>query len=597
LNARKYPFHVNELTHAVADEPSAYQSPSQPPKADVPRERVKLLLVDDQPDKLLVLETILSDLDQEIIRATSGREALRECLAHDFALILMDVNMPGMDGFEAASLIRARPRSRQTPIIFVTAYDETETHVAHGYSLGAVDYIHTPVLPEVLMAKASVFVDLALRTATVRRQAEELEQRVIDRTRELQELNAALAAEIAEREAVAQDRARLLAAAEEGVRRRDDFLAILAHELRNPLASIVSGAELLKLCPGDDPMAEQACDVIARQAQHMTYLLRDLLDVSRITRGKIELHLELLDVGQAIKEAVQSTAAELTQDAREVTVRCPEAPLTIKADPTRLHQVLINLLGNAAKFTPPRGRIEISAEQQDEEAVITVRDSGIGISPERLQEVFEPFVQLKPTHSKPSSGLGIGLTMVKNLVQLHGGRVTASSEGENRGCEFRVAIPIASSDVETPKVVRIFPESSDHPVRPRRIVVVEDNDDIRRVVVDLIRRLGHEVWIAGDGPSGVEAIFKTHPDIALVDLGLPVFDGCELARRVRGRSQYDDVLLVAMTGYGQPDDHRRTTEAGFSSHLVKPIRLEDFEKVLARSEAESQRTGYRAAVR
>ncbi len=559
--------------------------------------RVKLLLVDDQPEQLLVLETILSDLGQDLIRASSGREALRQCLAHDFALILMDVNMPGMDGFEAASLIRSRPRSKQIPIIFVTAYDETETHVAHGYKLGAVDYIHTPVLPEVLLAKASVFVDLALRTAQVQREAELLEERVAERTRELQQLNAALAAEIAEREKVAQDRVRLLAAAEEGVRRRDDFLAILAHELRNPLASIVSGAELLNLCDPGDPAGDQAREVITRQAQHMTYLLRDLLDVSRITRGKIELHLELVDVGKAIKEAVQSSASDLTREGREVTVRLPETPVSIQADPTRLHQVLINLLGNAAKFTPARGRIEIAAEREEETALIAVRDTGIGIPPERLEEIFEPFVQLKPTHSRPSSGLGVGLTMVRNLVDLHGGRVSVASGGENQGCEFSVRIPLARPRLAETPVKLYSGEGVAEPDSGRlRIVVVEDNDDIRNIVVDLIRKLGHEVSVAADGPSGVELIERARPDLALVDIGLPGFDGLELARRVLSRPELKGVRLIAMTGYGQPEDRFRAQEAGFEGHLVKPVSLDDFRALVRDHARSSPQAGRRAAV-
>ncbi|HVJ85263.1 MAG TPA: response regulator [Caulifigura sp.] len=559
--------------------------------------RVKLLLVDDQPEQLLVLETILSDLGQDLIRASSGREALRQCLAHDFALILMDVNMPGMDGFEAASLIRSRPRSKQIPIIFVTAYDETEMHVAHGYKLGAVDYIHTPVLPEVLLAKASVFVDLALRTAQVQREAELLEERVAERTRELQQLNNALAAEIAEREKVAQDRVRLLAAAEEGVRRRDDFLAILAHELRNPLASIVSGAELLNLCDPGDPAGDQAREVITRQAQHMTYLLRDLLDVSRITRGKIELHLELVDVGQAIKEAVQSSASDLTREGREVTVRLPETPVSIQADPTRLHQVLINLLGNAAKFTPARGRIEIAAEREEETALIAVRDTGIGIPPERLEEIFEPFVQLKPTHSRPSSGLGVGLTMVRNLVDLHGGRVSVASGGENQGCEFSVRIPLARPRLSEAPVKLYSGEGRAKPdVSGLRIVVVEDNDDIRNIVVDLIRKLGHEVSVAADGPSGLDMIERARPDLALVDIGLPGFDGHELARRVLSRPELKGIRLIAMTGYGQPEDRLRAQEAGFEGHLVKPVSLDDFRTLVRDYARSSPQAGRRAAV-
>jgi signal transduction histidine kinase len=582
----------------VGDELSTNDSPPASAAFGPDVARVKVLLVDDHPEQLLVLETILAELGQELVRAQSGREALRQCLNHDFALILMDVNMPGMDGFEAASLIRSRPRSRQTPIIFVTAYDETETHVAHGYSLGAVDYIHTPVLPEVLLAKASVFVDLALRAAEIKRQAELLEVRVAERTRELQELNAALAAEIGEREKVAQDRQRLLAAAEEGVRRRDDFLAILAHELRNPLASIVSGAELLHLCDAGDPSGDQAREVIARQAQHMTYLLRDLLDVSRITRGKIELHRELIDVGRAIKEAVQSSATELTKEGREVTVRLPEKPISIEADPTRLHQVLINLLGNAAKFTPARGRIEISADRDEGDAVIAVRDSGVGIPQDRLDDIFEPFVQLKTTHSRPSSGLGIGLTMVRNLIELHGGKVGARSEGENKGCEFFVRVPLASPRVVGERGVKLYSGTDGDTASSGalRFVVVEDNDDIRTTVVDLIRKLGHEVWIAADGPSGVETIEKIRPDVALVDIGLPGFDGYELARKVAGIGSLKGTHLVAMTGYGQPEDRRRALEAGFEAHLVKPVTIDDFQQLAQRLAKESQRNPRRAAV-
>jgi len=582
----------------VGDTVSARDDAAPPSPADPAPPRVKLLLVDDHPDQLLVLETLLSDLGQELVQASSGREALRQCLQHDFALILMDVNMPGMDGFETASLIRSRPRSRQTPIIFVTAYDETETHVAHGYSLGAVDYIHTPVLPEVLLAKASVFVDLALRTAEVKREAEKLEERVAERTRELQDLNATLAAEIAEREAVAQDRCRLLAAAEEGVRRRDDFLAILAHELRNPLASIVSGAELLQLCDDGDPASDQAREVIARQAQHMTFLLRDLLDVSRITRGKIELHRELVDVGRAVKEAIENAASDLTREGREVTVRLPETPLAIEADPTRLHQVLINLLGNAAKFTPARGKIEIAADREDGHARIQVRDSGIGIPETRLDEIFEPFVQLKSTHSRPSSGLGIGLTMVRNLVELHGGRVAVHSRGEGHGAEFSVHIPLAAPRVSAESPVKLFSGQSPSGSGPGalRIVVVEDNDDIRSTVVELIRKLGHDVWIASDGPSGIDIIERARPDIALVDIGLPGLDGYELARRISACPALEATRLVAMTGYGQPEDRRRAIEAGFQAHLVKPVSLEDFRQLTRDFVTEPGKPASRATV-
>jgi CheY-like chemotaxis protein len=330
----------------------------------------------------------------------------------------------------------------------------------------------------------------------------------------------------------------------------------------------------------------------------MTYLLRDLLDVSRITRGKIELHREILDVGRAIKEAVQSSATELTRDAREVTVRLPETPISIEADPTRLHQVLINLLGNAAKFTPARGKIEIAAEREEGDAVIIVRDSGIGIPQDRLDDIFEPFVQLKATHSRPSSGLGIGLTMVRNLIELHGGRVGARSEGENKGCEFSVRIPLAAPRVVGEPAVKLYSDSDPAPdaLRPLKIVVVEDNDDIRTTVVELMRKLGHDVSIAADGPTGLEAVERIRPDVALVDIGLPGFDGYELARKITALPALKATRLIAMTGYGQPEDRRRALEAGFLGHLVKPVSLEDFRQLTQDIAASLPRNARRAAV-
>jgi signal transduction histidine kinase len=532
---------------------------------------INILLVDDRPEQLLVLESVLSDLGQNLVRANSGREALRFLLHNDCAVILLDVNMPDLDGFETASLIRQHPRSQKIPIIFFTADDETETHVTRGYSLGAVDYIHTPVLPEVLLAKVAVFVELARRTAEVRQEAEKLEGRVRERTAELETLNQQLQAEIAERKRTELDRARLLAEAQEGVRRRDEFLAMLAHELRNPLASIVCGVDVMRLIGLSDPELEEARDIIERQAGHMSALLQDLLDISRITRGKIELNRRPLDFAAVIRDAVTLQKDSVSARRHVLSLVLPDEPLMILGDATRLQQIVVNLLNNAVKYTDPGGRIEVLAERDGENASVHVRDTGIGIDPEKAAAIFEPFVQLDRSHSRASEGLGIGLTLVQRLVELHGGKVSVESGGPGQGSRFTVTVPLLSAEEAADSVEArpAAPRAVNGAVR--RIVVVEDNGDVRQMLCTLLGRHGHQVSISIDGPAGVDTIRREKPDLALVDVGLPGLDGYEVAARVRADPECGAVQLVAMTGYGQPDDCRRALRAGFDAHLVKPV--------------------------
>ena len=549
-------------------------------------ERVNILLVDDRPEQLLVLETVLSGLGQNLIRAGSGRDALRFLLNHDCALILLDVNMPDIDGFETAALIRQRPRTRQTPIIFVTAYDETETHVSRGYSLGAVDYIQTPVVPDVLAAKASVFVELARSTLQVRRAAEQLELRVQERTEQLRSLNQALQAEIVERERAAAERDRLLADAQEGVRRRDELLATLAHELRNPLAAIVNGAELMGLLGLPSAQLDEAREIIERQGRHMSHLLEDLLDVSRLTRGKIELRKQTVDLGRILAEALEAKRGEFAETGHEPLLTLPQERLLVQADPTRMLQVFDNLFENAGKYTPAGGRIIVDVDSIAGHAVVRVRDTGIGIAPDRLTQIFEPFVQLNQSHVRPSAGLGIGLTLVRRLVELHGGRVSASSAGRGLGSEFTVTLPLhraADGDAapEPTNGKRMLEQTS----TARVVVLVEDNSDARQLLSRLLGCSGHRVEEAGDGPSGVDAIRRARPDLALIDIGLPGFDGYQVAAQVRADPECRHVRLIAMTGYGQPEDCRRALAAGFDAHLVKPVRADELTRVLERQPA------------
>lgn len=547
------------------------------------RDRLNILLVDDRPDQLLVLESVLVELDQNLIRAGSGREALRFLLSNDCAVILLDVNMPDLDGFETANLIRRHPRSSQIPIIFFTAGDETDTHLSRGYSLGAVDYLHTPVLPEVLLAKVSVFVDLARRTREVQREAERLEARVRVRTAELERLNAALETEIAERRRTEADRARLLEEAQEGVRRRDEFLAMLAHELRNPLASIVSAAEIMQLKGTLDPDLEPTRQIIERQSAHMSSLLQELLDISRITRGKIELNRAPVDVATIIRDAVDSRWKQSLAASHEIIVELDDEPLYVDGDATRLQQVFVNLLTNAIKFTDPSGRIWIGARREQNRAVVFVRDTGVGIARTQLSRIFEPFVQVSRSHQRSSEGLGIGLTLVQRLAELHGGSVSATSPGIGQGSEFRVNLPLCVPAEEEAERQAPANGTAVHPstVTARRIVVIEDNQDVCRMLCALLQMNGHEVSVSGDGQTGVDLIRSLQPDTALVDVGLPLLNGYEVATQVRADPACRNVRLIAMTGYGQPEDRRRALSAGFDAHLIKPVRSEQLIELLA----------------
>ena len=380
-----------------------------------------ILVVDDRADKLLVLGSLLEPLAQDVVLAHSGEEALKHMLERDFAVILMDVNMPTMDGLETAALIRGRRKTAHTPIIFITAYAD-EMHTARGYSLGAVDYILTPIVPDVLRTKVKVFVDLFLMAAQIKDQAE---QRV------------ALAQEQAARVA-AEETNRHLREADE---RKDEFLAMLSHELRNPMAAIRNAVEILKLGAGDADKTRFARDVIDRQSAQLARLVDDLLDISRITRGKIELRRRRFDLVQAMHAAVETNRSLIDARRQKLRLSVPQRAVMVNGDFARTVQIVANLVNNAAKYTGEGGELSISASPEGAFAIIRVRDSGVGIPAERLKEIFEPFVQLQQATEESHGGLGVGLTLVKSLAELHGGTVSAHSPGPGRGSEFVVRLP------------------------------------------------------------------------------------------------------------------------------------------------------------
>ena len=348
-------------------------------------------------------------------------------------------------------------------------------------------------------------------------------------------------------------------------RRKDEFLAMLSHELRNPLAPIINAVHLLRQQGDENPLRRQARIIIERQAGQLARLVDDLLEVSRVTTGSIKLHLERLDLRGIIEQGVDSARPLIDQHRHELSVSLPAEPVWLCADAARLEQVIVNLLNNAAKYTENEGQIWVSVEQEGNDAVLRVRDTGVGIAPELLPKVFELFVQGERTLDRSQGGLGIGLSIVKRIVEMHDGRVSVQSDGEQRGTTFEIRLPVLGEVVATAQA----PDA--HDTSAQRILVVDDNEDAAVILMQALEQLGYQVKVAHDGPSALD-VFKTfRADVALLDIGLPVMDGYELAQRLSESRDGRPLRLVAITGYGQEEDLRRSRAAGFDHHLVKPV--------------------------
>ena len=377
------------------------------------------------------------------------------------------------------------------------------------------------------------------------------------------------------------ENARLMAALKESDRRKDEFLAILAHELRNPLAPIRNAVQVLRAKGPPTPELDWARAVIERQAEQMTRLVDDLLDVSRITTGRIELRKQPVDLIELVKTALEASRPIIEKAGHELKILIPPEPIPLDADPTRVAQILMNLLNNAAKYTPPGGRIELAARVERDFVEIRVRDNGIGIPAEMLPRVFEMFTQVDRSLERSQGGLGIGLTLVRRLVELHGGSVEARSDGPGTGSEFLVRLPVAQAcpGAAPPQAI----SQSLHPARPevRRILVVDDNRDAADSLAMLLRIVGHEAHTAHDGLEAVEAAAAIAPDVVLMDIGLPQLNGYEAARRIRGQLGGARMTLIALTGWGQEADRRHSKEAGFDYHLTKPVEFDVLQRLLA----------------
>ncbi|HEX3126146.1 MAG TPA: ATP-binding protein [Thermoanaerobaculia bacterium] len=370
-------------------------------------------------------------------------------------------------------------------------------------------------------------------------------------------------------------------------RRKDEFLAMLGHELRNPLAAIRNAIWILEEAGSAEYQDVRQREVIERQTHHLVRMVDDLLDVSRVTLGKIDLHVQPVDLQNLAERCLSELGMKRVAESHELSVSVTTEPVLVQGDPVRLEQVVCNLLHNAIKYTPRGGSVELTVGPSPEEpgeAVVRVRDTGLGISEDMLTRIFEPFTQVESSRKRSEGGLGLGLPLVRSLVQLHGGTVEAKSEGRGRGSEFIVRLPRLRLGSEAGLPLPAVPDPNDDTLFEEeerlRILVVEDNHDGRESLRDLLEIWGHEVEVAENGPDGVRQALGSQPDVALIDIGLPGLDGNEVAQRIRAALDGDRMALVAMTGYGQPEDRRRALQAGFDAYLVKPVDPGDLARTL-----------------
>ena len=691
--------------------------------------KANILLVDDHPENLIALEAILDRLDQNLVKATSGQEALRCLLHQDFAAILLDVQMPGMDGFETATLIRQRERSRNTPIIFLTAFSTSDPFVFKGYEIGAVDYLLKPLDAGVLTSKVSVFVELFKKTMEVQRQAAELvaingklkqseerfrslsacaplgifsldisgrctytnpnceaicgftigeswetawarcihaedrdrvfanwssctqnDQTYIDEFRiyapdgglrwvqvatstmlspqrqllghvgTIEDITERKLAEVVREQIIREQAAR--AEAEAANRMKDEFLAIVSHELRTPLNSILGWSQLLLTRKFDRAGTLRALETIARNARSQAQLIEDLLDISKIIRGKLRLCMQPVNAIELIKIVLETVSPQAEAKAIQLETLFDENAQMVCGDPERLQQIIWNLLSNAIKFTPNEGKVEIrlsvegsmpevSGDLEDPSLVpqasnpgsfacIQVIDNGIGIAPDFLPYVFDRFRQADSSSTRSYGGLGLGLTIVSHLVQLHGGKIEACSEGEGKGATFTVKIPLLEragkdrQDKEEEELggqVSLSPNPSTHnelysseltlPSNPPpkafldgvQVLVVEDNNDTRDLVKMILQQSGAQVTDVASVAEAMEFLERSSCHLMVSDIGMPEEDGYQLIRKVRDFEQQQGrkIPAIALTAYTRAEERIKALTAGFQLHVSKPV--------------------------
>jgi signal transduction histidine kinase len=522
------------------------------------------LLVDDLEENLFALTALLRQEGLEILTARSGTEALELLLVHDVALAILDVQMPEMNGFELAEIMRGTERTRRVPIIFLTAGGLDDQRRFRGYDAGAVDFLFKPVEPYILRSKAEVFFELYRQRQEVARQREELRARAEENARLLEE-------------------SRLTAAAlREADRRKNEFLAMLAHELRNPLGPILNALAVLRARGTIDPLVQRQGEIVKRQVDHMARLVSDLLDVSRIAQGKLTLQRTPLDLVESVRGCAGDYRETLESVSIGLQVVLPDAPMLVHGDHVRLCQAVGNLLNNARKFTPGGGLVTVELRRDPqaeiERAAVTVRDTGAGIPAAMLPRIWESFVQGEQDLARTQGGLGLGLALVKVIVEMHGGAVSVTSPGPGLGSEFTLSLPLLATGAHPS-----LPTATTRPVltaRGRRVLLIEDNRDAAETMQELLECEGHEVCLAFSGPDGLEAARSWEPDLVLCDIGLPGMSGYQVAEALRRDPSTRGLRVVALSGYAQPEHIAQGDEAGFDDYLAKPVDPDELLRLL-----------------
>lgn len=498
---------------------------------------VPFLLIDGDPVTFPVLETVATALRCHLLRASTAEDALQQLQNQQFAGILLVVTPATRERIDLAHQLQ-RQTAGHTPLLFVLAHDVKDFPCEDAYRLGAADCLVQPLHPDVTRAKLGVF---------------------------------------AERFRLIAEHRQVVADLRRANQAKDQFLAMLAHELRNPLGPVLNGLHLLRLAGSDRSVADRAREMMERQIRHMARLVDDLLDVSRISRGKIQLRFERLNLVQLAATTAEDRRSLVEQAGLELVLQLPEGAVWVNGDSTRLAQVIYNLIDNAVKFSS-RGKtvtVAVSSDQAKREGALTVCDQGIGIEPDLLPRVFDVFSQADHSLERERGGLGLGLALVKGLTELHNGTVEAHSAGAGQGARFVIRLPLVEPEAVS-SVAATSQPTSEH----RRVLVIEDNRDAADMLRMVLEIQGHEVRTAYNGPEGVRLASDWRPDVVLCDIGLPGLDGYAVARALRGDPSTARSRLIAITGYGGEENRRHALRAGFDQHLTKPVSPDQLQQAM-----------------
>lgn len=513
-----------------------------------PDPSINVLLVEDNPVDVLLAKDALEDSQQfDVTVAERLSTALELLKNHRFDVVLLDLGLPDCQGLE--TFIKLRQGNSSIPVIVMTAKDDNELAL-RAVREGAQDYlVKNQVQGDTLSRSIRYAIERQRSEATINR----IVRDVTERKRMEEELR-------------------------DADRRKDEFLAMLSHELRNPLAAIGNAVQLLNLQENEGQVQQNARRIIERQVGQLSRLVDDLLEVSRITTGRIHLQQKRVGLNGIVEHALETVRPQMDQHKHELTVSLSPQPIWLDSDAARIEQVIVNLLTNAAKYTPDRGRISLTVRQENDEALLRVRDTGVGIAPELLPRIFDLFTQVERSLDRSEGGLGIGLCLVQRLVELHGGRVEVTSV-VGQGSEFVVRLPVMKTPaIQPPSVLDVTTEPNGPSLR---MLVVDDNLDAAELLGMLLKNSGHDFRMTHDGQTALEAALDYRPNVVFLDIGLPGIDGYEVASRLRQQPDLSNIVLVAITGYAEDADKLRSQESGFNHHLVKPYHFRQVKEILA----------------